>query len=73
MFSGATRRDRTGDLLITKFRVSVYAVDLVFGGCPCGLAVSARSALIEPDFEPNFRMLISPVLERSLCRISCLS
>ena len=51
---GATRRDRTGDLLITKFRVAVYAIDSVFGGCRCTLADSAWSARIEPCFEPNF-------------------
>jgi len=28
--SGATRRDRTGDLLITKFRIEGYAIDSVF-------------------------------------------
>ena len=57
--TGATRRDRTGDLLITKFRVSAYAIDPVFGVCPCTLAISAWSARIEPDFEPNFPKLIS--------------
>jgi integrase len=31
---GATRRDRTGDLLITKFRVRAYAIDSAFGLCP---------------------------------------
>lgn len=32
---GATRRDPTGDLLITKLRVWVYAIDYVFGVCLC--------------------------------------
>ncbi len=38
---GATRRDRTGDLLITKFRVAVYAIDSGFGVRPCTSAISA--------------------------------
>ena len=29
--TGATRRDRTGDLVITKFRVMAYAIDSAFG------------------------------------------
>jgi hypothetical protein len=40
--------------LITKFRVSVYAIDPIFGVCLCKLAIPAWSARIEPDFEPNF-------------------
>jgi hypothetical protein len=51
---GATRRDRTGDLLITKFRVSVYVADSAFGVSRCTLAISVWSARIEPDFEPIF-------------------
>jgi|SRR6185312_2404778 len=50
---GATRRDRTGDLLITKFRVSAYSIDPVSGDRRRALATSAWQARIEPDFEPN--------------------
>ena len=39
--SGATRRDRTGDLLITKFRVWRDVVDSRFGAMA---AISANSA-----------------------------
>ena len=31
MSSGATRRDRTGDLLITNFHVISYAIDSMIG------------------------------------------
>jgi hypothetical protein len=45
----------TGDLLITKFRVAVHALDPVFGVCLSKLAISASRVLIGPDFEPNLR------------------
>jgi hypothetical protein len=38
---GATRRDRTGDLLITNFPLYVYAIDSVFGYTSVLLAYSA--------------------------------
>ena len=54
--NGATRRDRTGDLLITNFLVWAYAIDSVFG-LRCGrLVYSAWRALVEPDSEPKFDM-----------------
>jgi hypothetical protein len=39
--SGATRRDRTGDLLITNFRLYPYAIDSLVGMPPFPLAYSA--------------------------------
>jgi hypothetical protein len=39
--SGATRRDGTGDLLITKFNGAVYAIDPLFGVLLCESAISA--------------------------------
>jgi hypothetical protein len=39
--SGATRRDRTGDLLITKFRVWRDVVDYRIGGIAAISAISA--------------------------------
>jgi hypothetical protein len=41
MKSGATRQDRTGDLLITKFRVWRDVVDSGFGATAAFLANSA--------------------------------
>ena len=49
--SGATRRDRTGDLLITKFRIAVYAVHSRFG-------VAARARW---QFRPG-RHVLNPIL-----------
>jgi hypothetical protein len=51
---GATRRDRTGDLLITKFHIRPHAIDITFGPCPVSWAYSASRALIESDFESEF-------------------
>jgi hypothetical protein len=39
--SGATRRDRTGDLLITKFHIRTYAINSTFGLCPVFTVISA--------------------------------
>jgi hypothetical protein len=51
---GATRRDRTGDLLITKFCFLPYAIDSTVGLNLETSAYSAQPALIESDFESNF-------------------
>jgi hypothetical protein len=51
---GGTRRDRTGDLLITKFHISLYAIDITFGPCPVLWVNSVSRALIESDFESRF-------------------
>jgi hypothetical protein len=66
-FYGATRRDRTGDLLITKFRVSVYVSDPVFGVGVCTMVFSAWSARNEPDFEPNFGCPVASALGQQGC------
>jgi hypothetical protein len=57
---GATRRDRTGDLLITKLPVYSYAIHSTVGQTPHILARSACWALIEPDSEPNYSAAFSP-------------
>jgi hypothetical protein len=51
---GATRRDRTGDLLITKFLVPPYAIESEIGLTLETLAYSVWRALIESDFESKF-------------------
>ncbi len=52
--SGATRRDRTGDLLITKFCFQPHANDSTVGLRLTASGYSAWRALIESDFESNF-------------------
>jgi hypothetical protein len=69
--SGATRRDRTGDLLITNFHLSPYAIHSKVGLRVILLAYSAWWALIEPDFEPNYSILTRHARELDCAAHEC--